>query len=134
MNDEQPASHLFRPVDEIAASDLPFPPEWVKTADLASFSPVAGATMRPLAGEKLMAVWVTIEPNIDYPYHQHPHEQLGVMIEGALELTLGQETRLLRPGDAYVIPSNLPHKARTLDEGCVVLDVFSPPREDYRTS
>ena len=54
------------------------------------------------------------------------------MLEGALEMTIGDETRLLRPGDAYTIPPNLPHDARTHAEGCVVLDVFTPPREDYR--
>ena len=87
--------------------------------------------MQSVTGGKLMANWVTIEPNREMPRHQHPHEQLGIMLEGAMELTLGDETRLIRAGDAYTIPPNLPHDARTLDEGCVVLDIFTPPREDY---
>jgi quercetin dioxygenase-like cupin family protein len=87
--------------------------------------------MQSITGGKLMANWVTIEPNREMPRHQHPHEQLGIMLEGTLELTIGDETRLINAGDAYTIPPNLPHNARTLDEGCVVLDIFTPPREDY---
>ena len=78
-----------------------------------------------------MLVWVTIAPNTDYPYHQHPHEQAGTMVEGELELSMAGETRLLKPGDCYAIPPFLPHRARTLEKGCVVLDVFTPIREDY---
>lgn len=84
-----------------------------------------------MTGGKLMANWGTIELNREMPRHQHPHEQLGIMLEGAMELTLGGETRVIRAGDAYTIPPNLPHNVRTLDEGCEVLDIFTPPREDY---
>jgi quercetin dioxygenase-like cupin family protein len=108
-----------------------FQPGWLSRNRLPSFSPLAGFTMQSVTGGKLMANWVTIEPNREMPRHQHPHEQLGIMLEGAMELTLGDETRVIRAGDAYTIPPNLPHNARTLDEGCVVLDIFTPPREDY---
>ena len=113
------------------AESAPFPTQWASRNELPSFSPLAGFVMQSLTGGKLMANWVTIEPHRVMPLHHHPHEQLGIMLEGALELTLGDETRLLRAGDAYTIPPNLPHYARTLDEGCVVLDIFTPPREDY---
>jgi quercetin dioxygenase-like cupin family protein len=108
-----------------------FQPAWVSRDKLPSFSPLEGFTMQSVSGGKLMANWVTIEPNREMPRHHHPHEQLGIMLEGVMELTLADETRLIRAGDAYTIPSNLPHNARTLDEGCVVLDIFTPPREDY---
>lgn len=128
-----PDTHFTRGVSsEPTAGDLAFTPTWANTADLKRFSPVPGVVMQSISGGVLMANWVTIEPNSSVPRHQHPNEQLGVMLEGALELTLGDETRLLRPGDAYTIPPDLPHSARTLEEGCVVLDIFSPVREDYR--
>ncbi len=110
---------------------LAFQPSWLSWDRLPSFSPLEGFTMQSITGGKLMANWVTIEPNREMPRHHHPHEQLGIMLEGVMELTLGDETRLIRAGDAYTIPPNLPHNARTLDEGCVVLDIFTPPREDY---
>ena len=115
-----------------APATLEFAPTWTAKAEIAGFAPAAGILMQSVVGGKLMANWVTIAPNTLVPLHHHPHEQLGVMLEGAMELTIGAETRLLRPSDAYTIPPHLPHGARTLDEGCVVLDVFTPVREDYR--
>jgi quercetin dioxygenase-like cupin family protein len=113
------------------AEGLAFQPAWVSRDQLPAFSPLEGFTMRSVTGGKLMANWVTIEPNREMPRHQHPHEQLGIMLEGALELTIGDETRIIRAGDAYTIPPNLPHHARTGEEGCLVLDIFTPPREGY---
>jgi quercetin dioxygenase-like cupin family protein len=125
-------THFTRGVaSEPTADELEFAPIWANKDDLPKFSPISGLYMQSVTGRRMMANWVTIEPNQEVPRHQHPHEQLGVMLEGALELTMGAEARLLRPGDAYTIPPNLPHSARTYDEGCVVLDIFSPIREDY---
>ena len=131
MTAQPEPTHLVRGATDPAADDIPFAPTWANSNDLPGFSPIPGVVMQSITGERMMANWVSIEPNRTVPRHQHPHEQLGVMLEGALELTLGDETRLLRPGDAYTIPPNLPHSARTLDGPCVVLDIFSPPREDY---
>lgn len=130
---KQPAdTHFTRGVaSEPTAAELEFPPAWANKDQLPRFSPIPGLSMQAVTGGRMMANWVTIEPHQVVPRHQHPHEQLGIMLEGALELTMGDEARLLRPGDAYTIPPNLPHSARTYDEGCVVLDVFSPIREDY---
>lgn len=114
------------------AGEAPFGPVWTRRDDLAAFSPVPGMVMQAVIGGRLMANWVTIEPNRVMPWHHHPHEQLGIMLEGTVEMTIGDETRLLHPGDAYAIPPNVPHGAVTHDEGCVMLDVFTPPRDDYR--
>lgn len=115
-----------------APAALEFVPRWTSKEAIAGFAPAPGVLMQSVIGGKLMANWVTIEPNSVVPIHHHPHEQLGVMLEGAMELTIGDETRLLRPGDAYTIPPHLPHGARTREDGCVVLDIFTPVREDYR--
>jgi quercetin dioxygenase-like cupin family protein len=126
-------SPFSRGVTEPSADELAFQPVWAHKDQVAKMLPMAGVTMQALRGGKLMLNWVTIEPNSVVPRHQHPHEQMGVMLEGALELTIGSESRLLRPGDAYAIPPNLPHSASTGAEGCIVLDVFTPPRDDYVT-
>jgi quercetin dioxygenase-like cupin family protein len=121
------ARQIFDPTPE----SLAFAPVWAHKDDLVKYAPVAGLFMQSLTGGQIMINWVTIEPHQVVPRHQHPHEQAGVMLEGTLELTIGNETRRLRPGDAYAIPPNLPHSAVTADEGCVVIDIFCPPREDY---
>ena len=114
-----------------AAGSLAFTPTWTSKADAPGFSPLPGVTMQPMTGSRIMLSWVTIEPESEVPLHQHPHEQVGFVLEGELTLTIGDETRLLHPGDAYTIPPELPHAAHTGATGCIVVDVFSPPREDY---
>lgn len=62
--------------------------------------------------------------------HQHPHEQSGYVISGKYELTVGDQTYELRAGDTYSIPGNEIHSFKVMEAGEVV-DVFTPPREDY---
>jgi len=64
------------------------------------------------------------------PPHQHPHEQTGYLVKGRLELTIGDTTHLVEPGDTWCIPGGTLHHARALAD-CVAIEVFSPVREDY---
>lgn len=66
------------------------------------------------------------------PTHQHPHEQAGVGIEGEFELVIDGDARIIRAGDSYLIPGGTPHSARSVNGPARALDVFSPPREDYK--
>lgn len=104
---------------------------WGRREEIAPFPPVAGIEMRVVAGERLMAVWVRIEPNTVMPMHHHEHEQIGVLLEGELAMTIGDETRVLHSGDSYVIPPDVEHGAETHAAGCLVLDMFAPVRADY---
>jgi quercetin dioxygenase-like cupin family protein len=65
------------------------------------------------------------------PEHQHPHDQVGYIIYGKLEFKVGDEVRICQPGDTYQIPGGIMHGARALVD-TLVIDVFSPPRDDYR--
>jgi quercetin dioxygenase-like cupin family protein len=96
-----------------------------------SFTVFAGISMQALSGGKVMINRVAIEPGAVVPEHQHPHEQAGYVLEGVLNLDVGGEVWALTPGDAYVLPGGTPHGATAGPDGCVVLDVFAPPREDY---
>lgn len=62
--------------------------------------------------------------------HQHPHEQSGYVISGKYELTIGHEKYELNAGDTYSIPGNQIHSFNVI-EGGEIVDVFTPPREDY---
>ena len=94
--------------------------------------PVKGVKMRVITAEKVQMVLFEIDPNCEIPEHSHPHEQMGTVLEGKILLRINGEEKILEKGDAYIAPSNVPHGAKALDEGAVVLDVFSPPREEYR--
>ena len=82
------------------------------------------------SGQGAMIVRFDLEKGAILPEHSHPHEQMGLVLSGTLELTVGGETQPLRAGDAYVAPANVTHSA-VAAERTVVLDVFTPPREDY---
>ena len=62
--------------------------------------------------------------------HSHPHEQIVVMVKGKLRLVVGDAETILGPDDIVVIPPSTPHEAL---EDVVVIDIFSPPREDFLT-
>jgi quercetin dioxygenase-like cupin family protein len=90
-----------------------------------------GVTIKPLAGEHAMLNYVEFVPHAVVPVHSHPHEQLGLVLEGELDLEIADETRTLRPGDTYVIPGGVSHGARAGKARALVLDVFYPLRQDY---
>jgi len=66
------------------------------------------------------------------PSHQHMNDQVGYVVFGSIEMTIGDMTRTLMPGDSYAIPGGVVHGARAIIDS-LVIDVFSPPRDDYRT-
>jgi len=65
-----------------------------------------------------------------FPELTHPQEKTGYLISGRLRLHVGEESRDLLPGDAWLVPADIPHKALTL-EPSVVVEIFSPPNEEY---
>ena len=64
------------------------------------------------------------------PPHSHPHEQTGLMISGKMNFTIAGETRTVEKGDSWAIPGNIEHDVVSLEDS-VVIEVFSPIREDY---
>ena len=60
-------------------------------------------------------------------YH-HEAEEAGIVISGQIELTVGEEVALLKPGDGYIFDSRKPHRFRnTGTERCVIVSACTPP-------
>jgi len=87
--------------------------------------------MRVIPAERMTMVFFHLEPKAEIPEHSHPHEQMGTVLKGSIELVIGVEKKIVNEGGAYHIPSNVAHSGRCLGSNAEVLDVFSPPREDY---
>lgn len=102
--------------------------KWTTWKDLEPLQVVEGLNFQPVLGDKLMVNFVRFDPNTEAPLHWHDEEQISFVVEGEFEFQVGEETRILRPGDAVVIPPNVPHSARTYDNTCLEIDVFHPPR------
>jgi len=96
------------------------------------FKPAPGFLVHVVSGQRIMLSHVSIQPNSEAPLHSHPEEQMGIILEGEFEMTIGDETRLLKKGDMYIVPPNVKHGGVTHSKGLVALDAFSPPREAYK--
>ena len=72
-----------------------------------------------------------IDAGSELPSHTHPQEMIINFMEGEFELTVDGETRKLEPGDIIVIPGEVPHSGKAITD-CKIIDVWHPPREDYR--
>lgn len=107
-------------------------PTSVRVADVEPVEMMPGAWRRTLAtGERMMIAHVTLDQGAGVPLHKHPHEQVGYVLEGRIRMTIGGEVYEFEPGDSYFIASEVEHDGLAVTR-CVVLDVFSPPREEYR--
>jgi quercetin dioxygenase-like cupin family protein len=86
-----------------------------------------------ISGRNVMIARVMLAKDAVIPKHSHVHEQIAYVMHGALRFQLGEdgaEETTVAAGGVIVLPSNVPHAAVVLEES-VVLDVFSPPREDW---
>ena len=62
--------------------------------------------------------------------HSHPHDQIVYVVSGHLRAIAGDRTFEVRAGDSFVVRGGVQHQASAL-ESSVVIDVFTPCREDY---
>lgn len=75
--------------------------------------------------------YVELKSESSVPLHHHVQEQITYIIEGELEMMIGNQSFFLTAGMYYVIPANMPHSAIAKTD-CKVIDAFSPVREDYK--
>ncbi|MEA3345170.1 MAG: cupin domain-containing protein [Chloroflexota bacterium] len=107
-------------------------PTKVRASEVEPVEMLPGIQRRTLAdGERLMITQVLISQGTELPAHSHPHEQISYIVSGELEMRVGDQSYHLRPGDSLLLPSGMEHSALALQD-VVVIDTFSPPREEYK--
>ena len=82
-------------------------------------------------GAHVMISLVEMAPGAVVQPHSHPHEQLGIMLQGEATFTIGQEEFQVRPGQMWRIPGGVEHKVVAGPQGAKALDVFYPIRQEY---
>ena len=70
-----------------------------------------GVRLRTPYGKNLMLSYLEIEEGATVPLHNHPHEQGGIVLEGKLKMTIGNQTRVCEAGSMFLVPPNVYHKA-----------------------
>jgi quercetin dioxygenase-like cupin family protein len=83
-----------------------------------------------LIGDKMLLSEFRMEKGSRLPLHSHPQEQTGRLLQGKIVLTIGTETSEMHPGDCWCVPGSVEHGAE-VKEDSVVIEVFSPVRQDY---
>ncbi len=95
-------------------------------------SPLKGVAIRSVHLERTMMTRMEFEAGCEIPEHAHEHEQITLILDGEMEITVAGETRLLSQGEAVAVPSNVLHSAR-FPTATVAVDAWSPVRDDYKT-
>src|SRR6516225_5409651 len=83
-----------------------------------------GVHIRTCAAEKMMISVVDLEPHSVVDEHSHPHEQVGMVLEGKAIFTIGGEEKTLEPGELYRIPGHVRHKVIALEQPVRAIDIF----------
>ncbi|MGB7339186.1 MAG: cupin domain-containing protein [Phototrophicaceae bacterium] len=105
----------------------------IRNRDTEQIEMLDGVHRRTMATtDEAMLCQFQLDANSIVPLHHHMNDQVGYVISGRVELTIGDTVQILSAGDSYAIPGGIQHGAHVL-EAAVLIDVFSPPREDYRT-
>jgi quercetin dioxygenase-like cupin family protein len=91
-----------------------------------------GIERQMIVGEKLMVCRLRFRPHVVTAVHSHPHEQITLVEKGRVRFTIAGGERLVAPGDVLHFAPDVPHGATMLDEEVVLIDIFTPLREDFR--
>ena len=91
-----------------------------------------GIKARCVQGEHLTMAVVELDAEAVIDEHAHAYEQVGLVLDGYVTLQIGAETKELQIGDTYLVPPNTPHKATAGPTGAVIVDAYSPARDDWK--
>ena len=93
-----------------------------------------GIVRQMIVGERLMLCRLVLGPHVNTPVHEHPHEQMTLVERGRVRFTIAGQERIAVAGDILRVPAHVAHGATMLDEEVVLVDIFTPIREDFLTT
>jgi quercetin dioxygenase-like cupin family protein len=89
-----------------------------------------GAVAHLLGSERMSVSFISQEPNITFKKHSHDNEEIIIVLDGERDAIIDGVVYRIKAGDVLVVPPGAVHGSYTHDQGCKVIEVFSPPRED----
>ena len=93
--------------------------------------PGEGIERQVVVGQQLMLCRFRFAPNLVTPEHSHPHEQMSIVVSGKVRFFVEGEERVAAPGDVLQFPAGCWHGATMMEEEVVLIDIFTPVREDF---
>lgn len=95
--------------------------------------PAEGIARQMVVGDNLMICRFRFAAHLVTPEHSHPHEQMSMVMQGRVRFFVEGQERIASPGDVLHFPSGCRHGATMMDEEVVLIDIFTPIREDFLT-
>ena len=93
--------------------------------------PSEGIERQMVVGGRMMICRFRFAPYLVTPEHSHPHEQMSLVVSGRVRFFIEGEERIAVPGDVLHFPPDCWHGATMMEEEVVLIDIFSPVREDF---
>jgi quercetin dioxygenase-like cupin family protein len=90
-----------------------------------------GIERQMFIGNKLMMCRLRFAPNVVTAEHDHLHEQMTIVERGKVRFFIEGKEHIAEPGDILSFPSGCWHGATMMDEEVVLIDIFTPIREDF---
>jgi quercetin dioxygenase-like cupin family protein len=90
-----------------------------------------GIRRQMVTGDRLMMCRLQMAPHTATPIHSHPHEQITIIEQGRVRFHVDGSDRIVSAGEILHFPSNVRHGATMLEEPVVLIDIFTPIREDF---
>ena len=116
---------------ESAATAVASVAQHLNWTDIPVEHPAEGIERQMVVGERIMIVRFRFVPFLVTPEHTHMHEQMSLVVSGRVRFFIEGEERIASPGDVLHFPPNCLHGATMMDEEVVLIDIFSPIREDF---
>ena len=88
---------------------------------LAEFRP--GIFSKAEIGEKLIMVCMKIDAHKEDLGHAHPFDQCGIVVQGQIEMFVGDERKKISENETYFIPAGVKHGWKTSDKPVKILDI-----------
>jgi quercetin dioxygenase-like cupin family protein len=104
-------------------------------ADIGTVAPQRiwdGILGRTVHGQRVSLSVLELEAGAVVPEHAHGNEQVGILVEGSVRFTIGDETQDLSPGATWRILADVPHSVIVGPDGALIVEVFSPIRDDWQ--
>jgi quercetin dioxygenase-like cupin family protein len=107
-------------------------PLFVQTADVEWDDSYPTASALYVAGQRLSISMNRVRPGHDSPPETHPEEQVNIVLQGTMEIVLGEDQKdvyVCGPDSVLFIEPNMPHATRVVGEDeVIVVSAFSPCR------
>jgi len=114
------------------ASDQEFERRVLHYPDIPLVELVPGSNTHLVFGDKITVSFLTMSANSYFPPHRHEAEQIMIVLDGYADEIVEGKLYRLKSGDVMLLPSNVEHGAYLREADCRVIDIFSPPRQDFR--